>query len=345
MAQDGRIGRIQVGNRVVGVHAYGDFEYLVERRAARFVGLCHRVHLTQGELPRIGVDQFFRFVYREVADDVRHRVVRVPQQRVEGRQQEPVRLAAVHLFQLGLAGVRVGDGRVADDFQQLVAVVQPAGGHPLFEPFPIFRFGVHVELDLLEVVQGLDVCQQRFGTPFCQPSVVGVGAFGRGVSLDGHLADGGVRVVVDRIDGLLDLIQFLGVVDVVRIDDGLVDGEVEVRLSTLLALLDGFLFRNDKRQVGDKSRCFDGRYIDAACRQRPPSAVAEVRHHSQCGTVHPLPGRHGHVIIHVLFGCVLTQDHLLVLTVLPAVLAAVGQVVHPAVDQDARQFERVGHAL
>lgn len=134
--------RVQVRNRVVRIHAHRHFEHFVERLAARLIRLGHQEHLVQTQLRRVGLDDLFRLVYREVTDVVIHPVVGVAQGGIDIAQQDFIRSTAVQRFQFPLTGIPVRRLVGTDDGQQFFLIRQAALFDGGFQAFPILRLEI-----------------------------------------------------------------------------------------------------------------------------------------------------------------------------------------------------------
>lgn len=109
---------------------------------------------------------------------------------------------------------------------------------------------------------------------------MGIWAFRRGEALETYGGDGDVAVIPDGVDSGLNLGQFDSVTAIVRIDDGLVDGKVDIGGLLELAGLDRVGDRRDIVEYWSEDRCDRlaqrGEQIDAFLDSRVAAAADAV---------------------------------------------------------------------
>ena len=167
--------------------------------------------------------------------------------RVHFFEQERVvaRIAAAYAGVLGV-GLHVG----VYDFEYAVARGEGRCLDILAQAFPVFRLEVGLDESRLEAVEVLHVVFECNGSVFGKPCVVLVAAFGRCEAFYGYGCDGDVGVGAHGVDGGGDSRQFGGVVAVVGIDGGFVDGEVDIGAFFELACLHGVGHGADVAECG-----------------------------------------------------------------------------------------------
>ena len=297
-ALHGGVGRVEVGNLVVGIHAHGGVEDLVELVGAYGASLGSEEELIEAQLLGSGAHKAAYLVdIGEGADIEVDGIVGVTQGRIYVGKQPSVLAGEVAL---DLCVARVGLERgVGCDGQDSVAVVDVVGLEPVDQAFPVFRLVGCLEEGCGEAVEIADVFLEGLGAAFGQAHVVGVGAFGRGESLDGDQAHGDILVAGHGVDRGAYLGQLAGVAAVVGIDLGAVDREVDESAALDLAALGGVGGGAQEAEAGlEGTRQLEACEVEVALALDIGAAAVVGAGQSEGAAVHPvLPGSGGGVFV------------------------------------------------
>ena len=217
---------VHIRHGVGGIHAHCHVKHLVVGIRSNGVEVGDAEHLVQREQLRLGVKKLGCLGIGHGADAIFHRVVTVAQGGIV-----VVEDVAIVLGMVGTQFVvaRVGfEGLVTHDAQQGIAVGKGGAGEEGVQTCPILGSVFHAEGGFGEVILTLHIFLQRGGTSLCQSGVVLPRAFGRGIAVDADGGDGDAVVVLDAVDGLKNLLEFGRVVAIDGVQDGAVDGIVQI---------------------------------------------------------------------------------------------------------------------
>lgn len=250
IAADGGVGGVEIGHAVGGEHADGGLEDLGEFVRARLTRLRDEVELVLTQLLRMLTHDAPYLVHvAEAAYGVGYAVVGVAQGRVAVVEQEAV-VGRIAALDGGLACVRLH--AAVDEPEDFLAVLQVRPVDISAQSGPVLRFEVGRDDAVGEVVELLDVVLQRRRSSAGEVTVVGVGAFRRGIALEPYGGDGDVAVGAHGVYRGLNLPQLDGVSPVVGIDLGLVDGEVDERRAFERVALLRLALRLDVDELGEE---------------------------------------------------------------------------------------------
>lgn len=221
----GDIGRIEIGQRVVGIHAHSYAVYLVELFRTGLVESGDAMHLAYGKQFRLSVQQFGSFFIRHGPNLVVDGIVGVTESRIPSGMDELV-LLGIELLDLLVA--RVGSNAlIAGDGKNLVLMVDVGVDEEGVETGPVLGRIPDGEDAVVEVVELTDIVLQGGCTTLGQADVVVPRTFGRGITVDMDGGDADLVVVANGIDGGYNLGQLTRVLTIVGIKFGAVDRIVE----------------------------------------------------------------------------------------------------------------------
>ena len=161
-------------------------------------------------------------------------------------------------------------------------------GQQLDKSVPVFGGVMGGEQCIVESILAAYIVLQGPGPFPRQTLVVGVGAFGRGVSVNVNMRNDYIGIVFYQVDTALYLCQFGRIVSVFGIDGCFVEREVQIGTSAFFAHFPFFHLRSDERYVRmDIGKDVQAGQIGGVC-MAGDSASAFFFDEMQGGMLHPV---------------------------------------------------------
>ena len=336
------IGGVQVGDRVVTVHADRYLEHFIIFLASDLVAVGHREHFAQTQLLRTRLDNLAAFFNRKEPHLVSDTVVGTTQRRIDILQYITVRNTSVQSSQPGVFLIRIIIA-VDDSQHSLTRRNAPVGLYFCFQAFPIFRTVIQREQLRFEVVFLPDIFGKCFHTIASQDRIGLVAAFRRCKTFQDNAFKRDVLIVYDRTDRIVDLRQFHRIVTEIRQDRIFTHLEVQISSPYLSTMFHCFRFRRDISQgrlhliplVGT------GQDLVGYHERRTLflfSTTAHIRDQHETGVFHPRFKRDYRFIVDDAFILPGLNDQKagFILQVIQSDLAVIHFLADPSVQQDGR---------
>ena len=177
-------------------------------------------------------------------------------------------------------------------------------GQQLDKSVPVFGSVMGGEQCIIESILAAYIVFQGPGPFPRQTLVVGVGTFGRGVSMNVNMRNDYIGIVFYQVDTALYLCQFGRILSVFGIDGCFVEREVQIGTSAFFAHFPFFHLRSDERYVRmDVGKDVQAGQIGGVC-MAGNSASAFFFDEMQGGMLHPVGEGDAAQVVYALFAVI-----------------------------------------